>query len=130
MLLDACAQFGMTALMFAALFGKTSAMTQLAKLKAQQRAVNRDGMNLLHLAAIAGRDDSIKHILTNFTRVNALQNDLVCALCSSLFSLSSRLEFNLARDIICNDFVLTFTNYFSASVCYQCSESCMQISAI
>ena len=69
----------MTALMFAALFGKTAAMTALAKLKAQQRAVNRDGMNLLHLAAIAGRDESIAHILTNFTRVNALQNDMVCA---------------------------------------------------
>lgn len=73
---DARDKFGMTALMFAALFGKTAAMTALAKLKAQQRAVNRDGMNLLHLAAIAGRDESIAHILTNFTRVNALQNDM------------------------------------------------------
>ena len=62
--------------MFAAMFGKTAAMTVLTKLKAQQRAVNLDGMNLLHLAAIAGRDESITHILTNFTRVNALQKHM------------------------------------------------------
>lgn len=64
--------------MLATLFGKTAAMTALTKLKAAQRAVNRDGMNLLHLAAIAGRPESTKHILENYSRVNPVQNDMVC----------------------------------------------------
>lgn len=65
------AQFGMTPLMYATMFGKRAAMEMLLKRPGGRKhneilIRNIKNQTLLHLAAIAGRPESLDYLLTFF----------------------------------------------------------------